>query len=615
MIDYIHADLFQKSGVKKQLRIAFSGGTITNRELYSEQFSLTEGISSGNTLAFGNCEASSIKFRIRNSFESLVGKSLWVSMALNGDEANPFTMGTYKGYSDTPTADRKYRDVVAYDAMYDIINADVAEWYNSLLFPMTLREFRQSFAWNFGLDEVEAELINDDLVVERTIIAAEISGKTILTAICQINGCFGHINRNGQLEYVRLKNRGGAEISKYKAPLKYENFIVQPITKVQIRQEEDDLGGSYGDGDNVYIVQDNFLAFGKEETDLVSIAEKLLGEIGGITYRPCSVTTLGNPCIEVGDSITVYSSDMDIVSVVLSRTISGIQALQDTYTSSGEEKRLQQLNSAKDELRKLRAKANILSRTLEEAKSLIYELESELGKNYLTSEEVRSEITQNASQVLSEVSKTYSTKGEVGILVEDLQGQIDGNIQTWTGTEIPTLDNYPAADWIDTETKNQHIGDLYYVESEGDSSGFCYRFQQNNGVYEWVLLKDSEITKAVKDAADAIKAAGEIKADLDANYSTTTQIQSAIDQSAEQVRIGVSETYTTKVESEKVLSDAKDYADKAVDKIEIGSKNLIRNSQTMVFVDYYFEIIGDLTSIVTETGAQLITEDGRILVI
>lgn len=61
-------------------------------------------------------------------------------------------MGVYKVDSDVPTADRRYRDIVAYDAMYDILNAEVSGWYNSLTFPMTLRQFRTAFVlmsgWN-----------------------------------------------------------------------------------------------------------------------------------------------------------------------------------------------------------------------------------------------------------------------------------------------------------------------------------------------------------------------------------------------------------------------------------------------------------------------------------
>ena len=68
MIDHSYFDLFEKSGVNKQLRIEFDGGVITNKDLYFEQFSLTESLFSGNVLSFGKCESSTVKFRIANIF-------------------------------------------------------------------------------------------------------------------------------------------------------------------------------------------------------------------------------------------------------------------------------------------------------------------------------------------------------------------------------------------------------------------------------------------------------------------------------------------------------------------------------------------------------------------
>lgn len=73
-------------------------------------------------------------------------------MVLAGNTANTFQIGRYKVYSDTPEADRTKRDIVAYDALYDMINADVAEWYNTLLSDKdsatTMKAFRNSF-WVF----------------------------------------------------------------------------------------------------------------------------------------------------------------------------------------------------------------------------------------------------------------------------------------------------------------------------------------------------------------------------------------------------------------------------------------------------------------------------------
>ena len=203
MIEYDKFDLYMEESVDKQLQIAFDGGTITNKEIPSEQFSLTESLSSDG-LMFGSCEASEIKFRIYNVFTPLKDKWLTITQVLDKDFENPLQIGKYKVYSDKPTADRSYRDVVAYDSMFDIINADVASWYNSLTFPMQLKTFRDSFFDYFGIDQEEVALVNDAMIVEKTIEASVLSGKDVLQSICQINGCFGHIGRDGKMQYVFL---------------------------------------------------------------------------------------------------------------------------------------------------------------------------------------------------------------------------------------------------------------------------------------------------------------------------------------------------------------------------------------------------------------------------
>lgn len=84
--------------------------------------------------------------------------------------------------------------------------------------------------------------------------------------------------------------------------------------------------------------------------------------------------------------------------------------------------------------------------------------------------------------------------------VNNLQGQIDGNIQTWTGTSAPTLENYPANEWETDEEKDKHVGDVYY-----DGNNHAYRFRNDGSGYEWQQLKDTDITKALQDSSDALQ--------------------------------------------------------------------------------------------------------------
>lgn len=403
MIDYKYKDFYNDTSVSKRMQIQCSDGSVLNEDDWKgESAELTERLCSESELSFGRCEASTFKLRVRERIVPLAGKKITVSVTLEGAEEAPFMMGVYKVDSDVPTADRRCRDIVAYDAMYDILNAEVSGWYNSLTFPMTLRQFRDSFCAYVGVEQEEITLVNDDMTVEKTIDPGELPGKTVIEAICEINGCFGHIGRNGKLRYVVLEQRieglypadelypsddlypadplGTTEVSKSMyLSCQYEDFIVQHITKLQIRQEENDIGAIAGNGNNSYIIEDNFLVYGKSAVDLQTIADNVLSVISGVWYRPAQVEARGNPCLEVGDGILLYTSRETIYTYILQRTLKGIQALRDSYTAEGEEYRTGQVNGLMKSIIQLKGKSNVLTRTVEETRLEMKDIENGLS--------------------------------------------------------------------------------------------------------------------------------------------------------------------------------------------------------------------------------------------
>ena len=84
--------------------------------------------------------------------------------------------------------------------------------------------------------------------------------------------------------------------------------------------------------------------------------------------------------------------------------------------------------------------------------------------------------------------------------VKDLQGQIDGAIESWFYDPAPTLGNLPASLWTTDEDKNAHLGDLYY-----SAEGRAYRFQLNSetNTYYWNEIVDTDIVKALENAKNA----------------------------------------------------------------------------------------------------------------
>ncbi len=426
MIEHAYKGLYNQDSVDKQLTIAYEGGEITNEDLYSECFELTESLCSQNELRFGSCEASMLKFKIANTVDSLMNKNLTVSQVLNGQANVPFQIGKYKVVSDVPSGDRNYRNVTAYDAMYDIINSDVSAWYESLTFPLTLKEFRDLFFSHFDITQVDMELIHDDMSIEKTIATTGISGKDIITAVCELNGVFGHINRQGQFAYKSLEESFCEELDKRRyITCEYEDFETSLISRLQVRQEQNDIGVIVGEGNNTYIIEDNFLVYGKEPADLEEIANKTFEKIRLIQYRPMSVSLRGNLCIEVGDSILVHTRNKDVASYILQRTIKGIQSLRDTFSAEGVYEYAEKINSVNKEVKQLRGKVNSLEKTVEKTVAKIADVENEISTT----------ITQTVDSLKVEIE---SAAQDVGNLKEEVNKNTD-NINK-TAFEFDTED-------------------------------------------------------------------------------------------------------------------------------------------------------------------------------
>lgn len=137
-----------------------------------------------------------------------------------------------------------------------------------------------------------------------------------------------------------------------------------------------------------------------------------------------------------------------------------------------------------------------------------------------TTNTLRNEIIKSAAGVIHTVSQDYATKKELKTTtdatnknatdltnainkfnsdVDNLQGQIDGAIETWFYEVDPTDENEPTVNWTTDTLKKVHLGDLYY----NTVSGYCWRYQLQNGSYSWSRITDVDVTKALKDAAAA----------------------------------------------------------------------------------------------------------------
>lgn len=144
-----------------------------------------------------------------------------------------------------------------------------------------------------------------------------------------------------------------------------------------------------------------------------------------------------------------------------------------------------------------------------------YQTKADADKLYAT----QSSLKQTSDSITASVSKTYATKDALSAL----QNVADNAIESWQGTGVPTLTNKPASDWTTNADKKKHSGDLYYDKSTGKA----YRFGSDDGkTYTWELNQDTDVTKALADAAKAQTSANNAQASATAANTAAGKAQS-----------------------------------------------------------------------------------------
>jgi chaperonin cofactor prefoldin len=443
----INSNLKEKywdSATDKQMVISVVGTNqkIDNSMLEIGTFSLEESLCSESELKFGACEANCVKFTARNTAGNIIGKTISIEETIDGDSQNPMPYGVFKVASDVPTADRTKRQITAYDAMYDIINTDVKAWYAGLSFPMTLKQFRNSFFAHLGIAQVETSLVNDSMTVNKTLVATQtddssavteessISGKTVVTAICEINGCFGNINREGKFEYVFLKAITSAlypaedlfpsdnlfpsdanteSMTGHYITFDYEDFQSKAITQLEIKTSEDNAGAIVGTAGNNYSITGNFLVSDKTGAELEQIANNLLPIMKQPVYTPIkSCTCVGNPCLTLGEPIRFNTTREIVETYLLQRTLTGVQSKRDSISAQGTQTHSVKVNSIRDTIESVQKRTSKLERNADHLQSTYEDLE----------EQTNTKFEQTTKSIVAEVNRAQKAEGQLDASLE-----------------------------------------------------------------------------------------------------------------------------------------------------------------------------------------------------
>lgn len=341
-------------------------------EVYYESMTLDEAIFDSDSFEAVGCIASQFVVSIRDTGENLKGQKIVVTISLA--DVQDSTIPLFYGYVDTVDreAQKKMQKITAYDALYSIGNTEVAPWYNALTFPITLGDLRNSLFTYIGLPHETVTLPNDSITVNKEYTPNTMKAINVIKSLCQINGCFGIMNRTGTFEYRYLDTDGTSEAVSFYRDIDYKDYVVNPVDKLTIRQSTDDVGVTIGTGANQYIIQGNMFTYNLESTVVYNIATNIYSYLADIEYIPFEAKNNGYPWIEVGDNCvldySVYDFDnstssqdvyKDVTVVAMKRSMNGIQNLIDSYTAEGKELQKEFISDISVEL-------DVLQQTVEE---------------------------------------------------------------------------------------------------------------------------------------------------------------------------------------------------------------------------------------------------------
>ena len=445
------------------------------------------------------------------------------------DSGNRIKVGVFTAEKPTRGSKHVY-NITAYDNVV-MLDKDVSAWLMATQdsFPMSLSAFMHAVCEECGVEFPEQDIPNGDYSVS-AFYADDLTGRQLMQWACQIAGRFARADADGALrlgwyKYVSTGvSADGGRISAnvrlsgetlrtsqqevyriqlqtefyYQDGLSFEDYEVKPIDKVQLRQTTDDVGVIYPPDEesaNAYVVQGNYLLASNTAEKISPIAQSLYALLRGVSYTPARVEIPHSEIIRAGSIVPIVDAEGQSITVyVMTKTTTdGVDHLECTGnpsrdgTSATNEKGFRNLEG-----RILEIKANVDG---------LYVRAEQLDGKY-------SSLKMDVDGFKTEVKNDYSTKEELS-----------------SGLNAASIDASVKAENAQTAAEK----------------------------------------KALELAGEALNSANAATDDKLTAYSTTVQMQSAIEQSANSIKLEVSETYSTKVYVDSAMTSAVDEANSATD--------------------------------------------------
>lgn len=284
---------------------------------------------------------------------------------------------------------------------------------------ITLKTLRDELLDEAGLTYASVSLPNDNLTVTYT---GSVTFQALINAICQLEGCFGHIGADGVFEYIALTATEDYT-GNVRSESTYSEYSTLTPTGITALSSDGVARGHYGSSGNEWIFSNPLITEANGQTAVGNLASSLTKFV----YVPANVEAIFSLPCWVGTKISFGS----ISTYILSQRFTGAQLIRQSMSSQGARKR-DNTQTIYDTVSYLQAQTEKIQKLVEQTASATdFALVSANGKNT---------VFYSASQP--------PTTGRV---IDDLwfDTSADNKVYRWSGSA-----------WVGTQFGNAAIGNL-----------------------------------------------------------------------------------------------------------------------------------------------------------
>ncbi len=406
------------AGTEKKIKLIIGDVELTDDDIQGK-VEIQETCTNAEDIKIGSCIASILKFNVINKGQSIdfLNNNINVQVGIKIPSTGEFEfvpMGIFT-VDEVNDKDEQILKVTARDKI-KLFDKDCTEFIKIRAYPITLWTLTQQLCSYIGIELENTSIINGSYVIEESFNAENITGQQILSWIGEASASFINVNRYGKLVFKTFTIATNSVTDREYINIDIAKYAVPQITRLQIAVQEDDLGVIVGSGNITYSIINNPLLYTKSSEQIIPVANNILTQLQSIsTYVPVKAYGKGNPAIETGDIFRIDTfKGQEINVIIMDRKFVYQKSFRDTYQSFGTtavgEKRIVQNSTLQ-----LKGKMNILTRTLEENRIKVADLEIGYNEIVQTVDELSIEVAEIDLKSIATYYQTETPTSELKI--------------------------------------------------------------------------------------------------------------------------------------------------------------------------------------------------------